>query len=132
MSGLTFPDTHKRSGAEPSGVTRTSSADARRATSSDGGSPETERAMASATPERSQLPEQHPDPAPRYRFRPRSDRYDFPRFTGPYRLDVESFEPRDLDWRDLADWRLWTQASVVMAAIVIVLIVVLSSGPMPA
>lgn len=50
-------DTHERPGVEPSGVPAEQGADALAGGSSDGGSPETERAMASATPGRSELDE---------------------------------------------------------------------------
>ncbi len=53
--GTSYPN--KRSGAEPSGVTPVRAADGPGATSSDGGSPETERAMSNVdSPDRITVP----------------------------------------------------------------------------
>jgi len=74
------------------------------------------------------IPEQRPDPAPRYRFRPRSDRYDFPRFTGPVELDADRYEadyrdPEPLTWDDLKD-----PANLIGGLLVFIAIVVFILG----
>jgi hypothetical protein len=88
------------------------------------------------------LPAQHPDTPPRYRFRAKGDRLDRhywrPKFDGPFRLDVDRYEPTEPDpWepdtlslRDLLDVP-WGRAGVVVALVVVGLIVFLGSGPMP-
>jgi hypothetical protein len=82
---------------------------------------------------------QVPDTPPRYRFRAKGDRLDRhywrPKFDGPHNLDVDRYEPDPwepdtLSLRDLLDVP-WGRAGVVVALVVVGLIVVLSSGPMP-
>ena len=86
------------------------------------------------------LPPQSPDQAPRYRFSPRSDRYQLPTFREPmarreYVEPVEIYdprnEPRPFSWSELADPQLWLSSGLAVALLVIGLIVVLSSGPQP-
>jgi hypothetical protein len=64
------------------------------------------------------LPPQSPDRRPRS-LRPRRDRYRLPRFSGPFHLDVERYEPRPLDWRELLDPSVWFGGVCVFVAIVL-------------
>lgn len=86
------------------------------------------------------LPPQAPDQPPRYRFRPRSDRYTMPTFREPappreYSQPIETYdqanEARPFAWSEVRDPQLLGAVSLAVAIAVIVLIVVLSSGPMP-
>lgn len=88
------------------------------------------------------IPDQHPVRR-KVALRPRTDRYTLPRFPQPDRpLRPEPFDggewdryaedPKPLTLDDLKDPSVWVGGGLVFAAIVVLLIVFLSSGPYPA
>jgi hypothetical protein len=88
------------------------------------------------------LPDQHPARR-RQALRPRNDAYSLPTFPEPgprreygdHAHPIETYdprnEPRPLDLAELLDPRVWIGGGALFAFMVILLLVVLSSGPAP-